>query len=331
MSKSKINSNEEITILELGEKDYIIEVTNLNLKIKQGPFSDPILYMLASLSGVLPKIYGRTFLPSVKIREIPLRNIVSISIENNLLKINWIDRKAKNKSIINELKLKIKNYKARLIREVIFRIIKGEDPIKLAREYNEYRSGFFEVLEGDDSIVIVKGDYIEIHNPEMFKIATGKVPLIAPNPALIQLADLCIDRIPIDEVEDLELNEKKYRRGLKYEVKIKLRSGYRRVIFSNRDRAEKFIDIVSRMINLIEETSEGDYIYIKRRIKLEEYVPSIKDWRRQIWEDLSKILVLFMIFYIFASEFIGRGLLTLLLGITLSLVMLIIWKRLRGE
>ena len=80
-----MTSEKEIKILEISEGDYGIELTNNKLKIKTGPLFDPFLRIIP-LSRYTR---SRRMLRSMVIEEIPLKNIHTIAIEGNNLKISF--------------------------------------------------------------------------------------------------------------------------------------------------------------------------------------------------------------------------------------------------
>ncbi len=313
----------EVTILQIWNREHLIEVTDKHLKIKSSPLPASLALMISSINKSIASPYGRGVLWTTRVEQIPLKSIASLAVEENKLRINWIDRRSGR---IKRLELKVKKYKANLIKEAILKVLKGENPLKLATEYSKKYPRYLEVLEDEESIVIVKGDHIEIHNPELFKIATGALPLIAPNPAMLQMTDFYADKIPIDSILDAKL-EVKEGRGRKYVVKIKTNSGEKRVIFRSRERAENLIELINKITSL---SRTEDREQIVRRVALENYIPQTADWKKNLLEDLSKLLMLFMIFYIAASELVGKGLLTLILGLTAALAILLVWKHARG-
>ncbi len=322
-----MSMKEEIRILEVSSGDYNIELTSSKLKIKSGPLQDPFI-KLFRFTDFYKTPFKRSILWTVNIEEIPVKNIKSISIERDKLKITWT--KEENKRMKqNETKIRLKPYQAKILKEAILKLIKGEDPLKLATEYSKYALGYFKVIEDEKCIIIVRESTIEIQDPEIYKIAYGRIPLIAPTPAIMQATRLYAEKIPLDEISKLELAKRPSRDGA-YIVEFKLRSGReKKVKFKSKSKAEELLEVVNRIIEARKAI---------RRIAGEERTPipgrslqPTDEWKRKIFEDAASFLALFMIIYIMLTELVAKSLLTMLLSIAAALAATVILKRIRGD
>lgn len=318
-----MTNEKEIKILEVFEGDYGIEVTDSNLKIKTGPLFDPFLRMIP-----ISRYTGTRRMPrTIVIEEIPLKNIHTIKINGKSIKITWIKKSKQSLYKMKETKIRMKPFKSKLIREAISRLMKGEDPEKLAIEYSKALSTYFKKFQDDRNVILLKGDYIEIYSKEIYEIISGRIPLISRSSLFLQALASYSEKIPINKISNIEMEKISEN---KIKVKIELKEKKRRtLIFKNEKEAKNLIETVRKIMKVHGKEKEKTIITTKGQLILGSRIKEKEEWKRKILENFTKFLMLFTTIYIIFSEFYGKSITLALITILISLITLILWNKLR--
>ncbi|RLE51453.1 MAG: hypothetical protein DRJ20_02130, partial [Candidatus Methanomethylicota archaeon] len=169
----------------------------------------------------------------------------------------------------------------------------------------------------------------EVHDPEMYKVIHGKIPLIAPIPALTQATHIYADKILIDNISKVDLIEREDREKL-CTVIFKLKSGKeKKVTFKSKINAEKLVEIVETNIEIKQKFKRTTREYLEKQ-PIMRYEPSY-DQKMRTLQDAASFLALFMIVYVVLTELLSKTLQTILLSMALALAATVILKRIRGD
>jgi len=243
----------EISLIEINSGDYKIQLTNKNVKIMYGLFLNPFI-LKYKMRWLYKTKYGRM---PVTMQVIPLKNIKSIQYENGKLKIIYITAKREyGKTKIFEIR--VKKHKGEVFKQAFQRLLKGEDPMKICKDYSPIFMEYRENIEETGEIISITEDEIEIKNAEIQKI-TGKIlPIPIYNPMLTRTLELFKERIRIDQIIRAEIEEQETRGETKYQVKLKLINGKMKIIKfgGEKEKARKFLSVLFKMILMKSEEKE---------------------------------------------------------------------------
>lgn len=312
----------EISLIEINSGDYKIQLTNKNVKIMYGLFLNPFI-LKYKMRWLYKTKYGRM---PVTMQVIPLKNIKSIQYENGKLKIIYITAKREyGKTKIFEIR--VKKHKGEVFKQAFQRLLKGEDPMKICKDYSPIFMEYRENIEETGEIISITEDEIEIKNAEIQKI-TGKIlPIPIYNPMLTRTLELFKERIRIDQIIGAEIEEQEIRGETKYQVKLKLINGKMKTIKfgGEKEKARKFLSVLFKMILMkSEEKEKFKFVQSKASTSMKEKINI-----EIIKENLPTMIILLLIAYSILMEHTGKTFNTLILSFITAILLTVIWNTIK--
>lgn len=319
----------EIKILEIKSGDRIIQITDKNLKVIEGPFIDRTNRRVG-----IPRerFFAREEYQLFWEMEIPINKIINIDYDHGKLKITWMKKEKERYEKPEENTIRLSEYEAIQIIDVLNRLRKGEDPILLAKEYSQSFLGYREEISKGEIIVSIEGENIKIESGELNRLIGYRY--IMPYVASIfgRISEIYSERISIKDISNVKIEEKdKGIHGKEYNVKLTLKNGkVKNINFGNeKEKAERFVNVLNKIMETITKKKEKIKYEIVYKIPEEDLTKTtikISDLR----SILAPALIIFLILATLAREYIGKDISTILLMLILSLILGAIWKKIRG-
>lgn len=324
----KLKKMSETKILEIKSGDRIIQVTDKNLRVIEGPFIDRTNRRVG-----IPRerFFAREEYQLFWEMEIPVNKIVNIDYDRGKLKITWMKKEKERYEKPEENTIRLSEYEAIQIIDALNRLRKGEDPILLAKEYSQSFIGYREEISNGELIVSIEGENIKIESGELNRIISYRYIMPYVSSLFGRISDIYSERIPIKDISNVKIEEKdRGIRGKEYNVKITLKNGkVKNINFSNeKEKAERFTNVLNKMIETITKKREKIKYEIVYKIPEEDLTKTtikISDLR----SILAPTLVIFLILATLAREYIGKDITTTVLMLILSLILGAIWKKIR--
>jgi len=319
----------EIKILEFKSGDRIIQLTNENLKIVEGPFIDRV-YRRVGIPR--ERFFAREEYQLFWELEIPVNKIINIDYEKGKLKITWMKSVKEGYERAEENEIKLAEYEAAQIIEAVNKLKRGVDPIILAKEYSQSFLGYREEISKGELILSIEGEEIKIESGELNRIMGYRyiMPYIAS--LFSRLSEVYSEKIPIKNISNVKIETKEKDAYTKeYHVKITLKNGKVKDInfYDEKEKAEKFINILSKILETTikrEDRIKYEITYKKPGEESVEKAIKISDLR----SILAPTLIIYLILATLALEYVGRDLTTMILLLILSLILGMIFRKIRG-